>query len=66
MLDVYALFIYLFSDVTKMGFVGCIEDVALQVITWDLNNNKQSKGVIPGCPDQVIICTLALRQFVGA
>lgn len=42
------------SDVTKIGFVGCIEDVALQVITWDLNENKQSKGVIPGCPDQVL------------
>jgi len=36
-----------------MGFDGCIENLALQLGTWDLNENKQAKGVSPGCPAQV-------------
>ncbi|XP_052778102.1 laminin subunit alpha-like [Mya arenaria] len=42
------------SDVTKLGFDGCIEDVALQLGTWDLNENTQAKGVSPGCPAQIL------------
>ena len=41
------------SGVTKQGFEGCIEDVQLQQSTWDLNTNRQAKGVSPGCPEQV-------------
>ena len=42
-----------YSGVTKQGFEGCIENLALQLATWDLNLNKKAKGVSPGCPEQV-------------
>ena len=49
----YKDFILPASGVTKKGFEGCIEDVQLQQSTWDLNTNRQAKGVSPGCPEQV-------------
>lgn len=49
----YQSFILPVSGVTKQGFEGCIEDVQLQLSTWDLNTNKKAKGVSPGCPEQV-------------
>ena len=46
-------FVLNYSGVTKQGFEGCIENLALQLATWDLNLNKKAKGVSPGCPEQV-------------
>jgi hypothetical protein len=43
----------LFSDVTSMGFNGCIKDVQLNRIARDLNENTGAKDIIPGCPAQV-------------
>lgn len=43
----------LFSDVTKIGFVGCIENLILQILTVNLKENKQAKNVVPGCPAEV-------------
>ncbi|KAL3869382.1 hypothetical protein ACJMK2_042067 [Sinanodonta woodiana] len=48
------------SDVTQQGFDGCIQDVTLKN-RWDLNDNKQAKGVSPGCPEQIA----RVSTFIG-
>ncbi|XP_021350179.1 laminin subunit alpha-like isoform X1 [Mizuhopecten yessoensis] len=40
--------------VSAEGFRGCIKDVQFDSTVWDLINNNEAKGVVRGCPEQML------------
>ncbi|XP_061192514.1 laminin subunit alpha-like [Saccostrea echinata] len=42
------------SNVTSRGFDGCIRDLQFNINKWDLNKNEVAKGVVRGCPEQIL------------
>ncbi|XP_022314761.2 laminin subunit alpha-like [Crassostrea virginica] len=40
--------------VVSQGFDGCIQDLQFDINKWDLNKNEAAKGVVRGCPEQIL------------
>ena len=43
------------GDVTNIGFTGCVKGVQFGTAGRDLNDYKEAKDILPGCPDIVRI-----------
>lgn len=40
--------------VESRGFDGCVQDLQFDINKWDLNKNEAAKGVVRGCPEQIL------------
>lgn len=40
-------------QVTNVDFTGCIDEIVMSQLQFDLSNSKETAGTLPGCPDKV-------------